>query len=238
MKKVIVIAAIDGAILSRAIMSKYYHSVSIGKKKGDIDGIKLELRKLTTEYLDKLFLIGIKLGKLSTTEVSDFFEEITRLDLPTKTNINGEIDESDEEEISTDVIQENDSKDKSETRILEQEAIRLSEKEFDILKIALLKYDDVTPRQIRILYFRYLLARNLLVQSYENRKAENIWQDESKLEILIELLISSSKNKTELNNMLNDCIKTENTIQKIKGIEISTSDYYEVLKVLDMVIAY
>ncbi len=64
-KRMVVIFAVDDRILSRAIMYKYRHFIS-NNVTDDVF-----LNRLTKEYLDKLFIFGIKLGSLTNEEKNE-----------------------------------------------------------------------------------------------------------------------------------------------------------------------
>lgn len=65
-RKLIIVTAIDDRILKRAIKLKYIHFTKTGVENLSIDN-------LVCEYMDKLFIIGIKLGSLTSDEKMNSF---------------------------------------------------------------------------------------------------------------------------------------------------------------------
>ena len=73
--RIIVLAAIDERILKRAIRSKYLPLLQqSGVRDGDLEKLPL----LVSEYIDKLFLAGVKLGDLSGGERQEYLEALIR----------------------------------------------------------------------------------------------------------------------------------------------------------------
>lgn len=181
-KRVIVLVAIDEEKLEMAIRFKYrefYLQTS--------DNFKT-LEDLTREYMDKLFISGIKLQALNTDNINEFISTLVEQDwrdmpqnrisavekkseeqdkvvnenltLPNKEKeevLNANIDSSYNAAGNTNneiYLEELDSNDIKE--MFREEFLELKE--------------ELTPRQIRILYYRFQLAKNLYIKIQE---AEN-----------------------------------------------------------------
>lgn len=163
-KRMIVLVAVDETKLKKAVRSKYKELYDKGN--GD-------LKRLEMEYLDKLFISGIKLGALSQDDRIEFFKKIIEEDGNVLTNersfskINTE--SIDVKELGSQAKQSSSSKDPNVTNeaVTEQtdsksEVIKeLNDKEKKIFVEKLKEYNDLSPRQIRIIYYRYRLGRNL-----------------------------------------------------------------------------
>lgn len=156
-KNLIVIAAIDERILCQAIRKKYLGFVETQS----VD----EIEHLTAEYLDKLFIAGIKLGKLTNDEklviLSGYTENITKRivnesEIESKAETNSRASKS--INTSDQLKDKNESQDNSEK---ESESFQLSEDEEQILFERVEKLKNATPRSIRGFLIRYRLARNL-----------------------------------------------------------------------------
>lgn len=126
-QKLTVIAAIDERILKRVVINKYKNLVE-----------KDNLDMITREYLDKLFVFGMKLASLNNVDKQYIFDNYTsNLQL-----MFGNVTAFTKKEYNTRSI--------------------LAENDFGIFKKAI-EDIDVTPRQIRNLFNRYLLALEILI---------------------------------------------------------------------------
>jgi KAP family P-loop domain len=67
-KRVIIVAAVDERILKNAILTKYSEFLANNQKNN--------LNQLVSEYLDKLFILAIKLGALSNDQKDEFILEL------------------------------------------------------------------------------------------------------------------------------------------------------------------
>lgn len=174
-KKLVVLVAIDERILNLSVKRKYYDFIDKNiSMKDDFYEAKKFSDKISKEYLDKLFIAGIKLGKLSNNDIVELFKTITK----------GQV--NDEYKIKKANIIENeykndDKKDNYENELIidNEDSINLindvknqyilSFKEFEYISHVLENSGiEITPRQIKIFYYRYLLARNLLFRKYKH----------------------------------------------------------------------
>ncbi|MFZ2205503.1 MAG: P-loop NTPase fold protein [Minisyncoccia bacterium] len=275
-KRVIVIAAIDEQVLKRAIKAKYFklldcenYSNGAGTNKFD------ELAKLTNEYLDKLFITGIKLGTLSAEQRDEFVVELTKHDrqnLSVKKLYEDEFpsarsENNDQLDFATidgdlvfkdgDIALENQ---KGEIKIIEQiqknktvtlenstETVafeKLTDGEISILRGCVNDWDEATPRKIRIFYYRYLIAKNLLLNRYQKLSWKNIWLHPKYSSVFAQLIIKYgelynpsliTEHRLRTNTLpLNEVVK----IDMFGDFTVKNQDYIEMLKILEMVIAY
>jgi len=189
-KRLIVILAVDETILKRAITHKYNGILTSDEQK------QKNLKKLTREYIDKLFILGIKLGGLNESEKIEVFNNYAKKDInpisQKKPAIYGPVgnvieilpeNKTEESEIVGNTTANNFLKNKrittvplfeqankedsinklfslSSNQIKEEYIITESEKEH--IEQYLRNDIDITPREIRIFYHRYLLAKNIL----------------------------------------------------------------------------
>ncbi len=185
---------------------------------GSEDTEKLDAKKLVREYMDKLFLIGINLRALNETEKEDFFESLTKKrnvvdnreqkdpvddkdkpQLSAPLNIN-EADKTDNEMVRDNIMGIGDSiaaaNTEEDTEIPGQQLpagtaeYELSSREYSILRSALAELAEATPRQIRIFYYRYLLARNLLDRQSENPSEVEDLKQEYTIKFVAEQLVT------------------------------------------------
>ena len=271
--RLIVLAAIDELVLKRAIYSKYSDLISYEEDvknefEGEISSTKYqELAKLTNEYLDKLFIAGIKLGSLTPEQRDEFFIELTKNDRETikvgdihfKQNINpspnsnakkansSDSIKKDEEANSKEEIQVNRAPsylDADPTIVLnKKEFEKLTDDEVEILRDCIYAWDESTPRKVRIFYYRYLLGKNLLVKRYRELGKDNIWQHPKFASIFSQLIIKYTDcyNPSLITSHKLKAFDNPEAVQRIDvfgDVTINKLDYLEGLKILEMVIAY
>ena len=180
-KNLLVLVALDEEKLIVAINEKY-------KKLTE----KEKNSELANEYLDKLFISALKLCPISDDERAEFIRKIAKQINPvevksTKTGEEQAIDKtsSEETEFDEEIINgkeesegtvDSDQNDESEVipvmadfKSKTGQQQNLDKTEIDALtsKIKITK-TELTPRQIRIVVYRYLLARNLWLAFYGN----------------------------------------------------------------------
>jgi hypothetical protein len=105
------------------------------------------------------------------------------------------------------------------------------------------RFDNVSPRQIRIFYYRYLIAKNLLIRKYQLLERRNIWLHPTWAKTFITLVIEYSKieNFNQLKADRTAVAASDEQLTAISlanQINVSTADYLELLNVLEVVIAY
>ncbi|MGZ3863657.1 MAG: P-loop NTPase fold protein [Bacteroidia bacterium] len=248
-KRVVVIAAIDERVLKRAIKWKY-HDLLI--KDCEIDEkVRMSLSKsITNEYMDKLFLSGINLGALTTNErkailskyIGNRVYRIKANSGPKESNIDfNEVNASNysnktssyNENVSPMNAQKNDEIDMSNFDLTTEEETSLS---------MLMDYPEtLTPRQIRIFYYRYLLARNILnskLISISEKPEKELLNNLAKL--LMDYTIIGNNNDIKNNKLhliSNGGEGTEFTLLGKKEL-FKTSELILLHETLEIVIAY
>ncbi len=206
-QKIVVLAAIDERVLKRAIKHKYYDLLrrDFDKNMNDKEN---NLNTLAREYMDKLFISGVKLSALSTKEKEDVFDAFTknrnRVNFKVEQDLNIGVDKAGTN------INSNENKDifYSEKKQNEHDINIISENlnfgnidfeiedfEYEFLKSSLGYFDEVTPRSIRIYYYRYLLAKRLLTHCIPSTSSLYLnWHNlEKQKTVLPELIIKYSK---------------------------------------------
>ncbi len=175
-KRVVVLAAIDERILKSAISLKYHdilskdfeqHNMSSGDWKFDL--YKNSTRTIR-EYMDKLFMAGVKLGSLGQEYRLDYFDNLlknTRVSGVDASTLSGI--ENTEEVIESNNQSGLDDSQSGVEKNVESDVARKAEESYDItfqekvfLEECIGGFHGATPRQIRIFYYRYLLGRTLL----------------------------------------------------------------------------
>lgn len=152
--RLIIICAIDDSKLKKAITHKYKDVYN-----QDSEEEKLKLKKIVNEQIDKIFITGIKIPSATPEENMEFIKKLIG-------NKGGD-DIGDNQTIMDEV---NDNTE-DEDDILNYTAEILNEFNPDEIKRIFnkilndSKYDKVTPRQLRIIYYRVLFYNNLVVGS-------------------------------------------------------------------------
>lgn len=147
-KHLLVLVALDASKLTAAINEKYD---TLTEKGGNSE--------LAKEYFDKLFISAIKLGTISSNERVEFIKKLA-------SQINDLINPPQSTPAALLFEQKHEGKTYSapetqkSTKNLEPIEISLLEEKVKLSK------KEMTPRQIRILIYRYLLARNLWLVFY------------------------------------------------------------------------
>lgn len=272
-RKLVIVTAIDERILKRAIKLKY-----IPFTQQDIEPLPLD--KLVSEYMDKLFITGIKLGHLTPDQKDEMFLSIIGNDqidfVPTTYDqLHKETpDAYGEENETADTLFDEDFIAAGDERILDEgfqqptdetidtqsgasqspiegnadpqgsaEDYKLSSRELDILRKKLQLCGKLTPRQLRILYYRYLIAKNLLIRQYNNAGRQNIWFEPEYFELFVELLIGFNKSgSTIIQTQKAEIMHFKADTLNINGITLQLSvsciDYKILISILDTVIGY
>ncbi|MCX6052635.1 MAG: P-loop NTPase fold protein [Campylobacterales bacterium] len=148
--RLVIVTSIDEEILSKAFLNN-----------NNILNDNSEDRKYFKEYLEKVFLVGIRLNSLSVDESREFLRNIT--DNKVKLSTNKKLTNQEIKSISEDdQISESSA---SETVVIEPDSssgFEISEKELKEMLSSIEKLDKPTPRKIRIFYYKYLIAKRML----------------------------------------------------------------------------
>ena len=216
-ERMIILTAIDERILKSAICLKYESLESVKPKSKTPSG-QVSLPELVKEYLDKLFIIAIKLGSLSDDQKDEFVSELLKdqLEMPAGLNADksgnrdspaagaqttpapGRFNEvgtasaggSGENVTGTDNL----SVTGDEAGITPQKGYpagswqKLTEREHSAFKEMARGWKDATPRGLSIFLFRYLLCKNMLISRYEKVRRVNRWQSKNGVRDLLLLL--------------------------------------------------
>jgi hypothetical protein len=194
-KRLIIVIAVDERILKDAIRGKYKKSESV----------YAPTSRLVTEYLDKLFLFAIKLGELSGIQKEEFLKELFRNEtdkdswtidqnslsetipgapLSTTLSYSGSSsppssaaarlqDNAAQTEVKEPVVEAVQIASESEKAV--EISDRLTRHEVKTFRQLVAEWHDITPRQLRIFYYRYLLLKHLLLKYYETLPNGNPW---------------------------------------------------------------
>ncbi len=189
-KKLIIIVAIDELLLERAIQLKYKDF-----------NVEKEKKNLVQEYMDKLFIAGIKFPSLTVDEQAIILENYAVKGDILERVISYEADSDDSDKSVPIVASEEIS---SEFIFPEPELIqsKIVESEFFLLRSELemlQKFSDkistnVTPRGLRIYMYRYLLSKNL-ASTYMTKNTRFQLEDH-----VCELLAKAIANKSSMAN--------------------------------------
>jgi hypothetical protein len=317
-RRVVALIAVDERILTRAIRFKYQNIIEEDdEKKGD----GLTVDKLTREYLDKLFLLGIKLNPLRDTEKNEILANIAKGRIAPsdeRSNETGgkltELQPTSENRLLEKPLKANEKKasEKVEEKsykitrsLLTEKKIRklikpyvqdikilreqnevyglesfksilenrlripgivieqilpyaefqvdINEAEYKRLLQLLPLLQNATPRNIRIIYYQYILAKRLL------EKDSGLYQESSGTSVLMDLLfivslyrferemadlhdLFSNSNFKGLQKELEEkkCPESKDICRDIvSGLEkINLDELKELLKLLEIVVPY
>ncbi len=249
--KLVVVTAIDERILMRSIKHKYSSLVKFdGDNKKDENE---KLSELTREYIDKLFILSIKLGDLEDREKAEYFDELTKedriietIEMPTTPIVDlneTETDQSIQDEVKEKINDTITTNNKERIEEISKQVKKLTTEEIHFLRESLKAFRGATPRQIRIYYFRYLLTKSLLIKRYGKNGRENIWISQLYGPILMQLLIQYGwvydANLIQKHfELVSKDVKSEFKVFLIPDRFIPREDYLELLKVLEITSAY
>ncbi len=197
-ERLIIITAIDENILYQALDHKY-----IGMK-------KKQVKAMHKEYLEKIFIIGLKLNHLSSNEIEEFLENI----LPEEEN---EIEDT--EPIEPSISNTINLKDiKSPTQYIQSTIFERSNYEINSLERKYLKHtiknlNYATPRKVRIFYYKYLIMKQLLHIRLEEKGLVDNWRTESDERVIADILIHTS-NDLDINTF--ECDKGNEILAVLK----------------------
>ena len=273
-RRLIVLTTIDERILKNAIRIKYEPIVSIGNSKeikrqeaSKTETNTIEMSSLVSEYLDKVFVIAIKLSDLSDEQKDEFVLQLLKPDMdksewkavfenpryrdgvpPIHINLtesdNGKrepLGETKVEGVLKSVV--NSSLDTNENTDSKIEFENFTGEEAQIFRNIVKSWMDATPRRIGILYYRYLLTKNLLINKYSVSKESNPWTNREGIGVVMKLIMDfGNKYAPE------EIIKERHRISKIdEWISILVPDtdfkirkryYTELLEILELTVAY
>jgi hypothetical protein len=207
-EKLIIITAIDENIIKYAISKKYTYEKEI-----NVDFYQ--------DYIEKVFLTGIKLNTLKDKESKEYLETLFKEDT-NKVNSNKneenrkkiDLNENDEQrnedketiDLSKNIESKEDSKETIYSNINRELSKNLDfdkdEKEYLLDNISKLKH--ATPRRIRIFYFKYILFRQLLQLRLIEVNKHKLWEALENHNIIIDILL-----ETEISVDIDESLKKE-----------------------------
>jgi hypothetical protein len=248
-KRIVIITAIDERILKRAIQSKYYDLIERDYSLKDLSTPANELHEkrviaadLIREYMDKLFISGIKLCSLTLSERREVFAAFARSYVQSYMPADDRIDDTVEvEDDDNEILAETNSSQNPNISISEGSLkLEISKREFDTIESFLQLYPSATPRQIKILYYRYQLARNIFNIVFP----ENNVDMEVHCQNIILLLIEFSSGRTDLKALREqrESLDLDETTGNLRIMDVNyamPTDYsLHLLKVIEAVVPY
>lgn len=200
-KRLVIITAIDEKILKESIEQKYPNIIKEDKK------------DLFQEYLEKIFIIGIKLNDLNQSEVAEYLSKL----IPKREKENQEIkktsksnpppanpNRSNEKTNKHDApIREQDLNPKTDAILstskspsIADNTFELSEEEEAALIDSITRLESPTPRKIKIFYYKYLILKQIFHVRLLSKDLVKTWDVESDEKLIIDILIYVSNNKS------------------------------------------
>lgn len=245
-QRIVVVTAVDDRLLKRAIRRKYADDGS---------------ETLVAEYMDKLFLAGIRLGALDESEKAEFFDELVRRDTERTEEPLSDPDTPSPaagaerpEPGPTAPIPEGshpdeppaagpESTQEPDPTVIANEMPRLTPEEVELLKSELARLGDVTPRQMRIYYYRYLTAKNLLIRQYAHLERPCYWLTETHFPVFLRLLSALSRHDgREAIERERERLKTASdpfyTVGCVEATTVDRIEFRRLLRILDIVVGY
>lgn len=202
-KRLLIVTAIDEEILREALVVKY-NAIKI-----------LNIPKMYQEYLEKVFIIGIKLNKLEKIEMEEYLGKILPdLNLDTKEEQDITNDKSIAEEKSGD---ENINEELSELEFTENKELtelELTEDEKRYLITSIQKLKDATPRKIKIFYYKYLILKQLFHVRLTDKNLIEKWDIHNDEKIIMDILIHIS-NQQPISDFIYD-VKDNDILDALK----------------------
>lgn len=237
-----------------AIENKFSYVVESTSNGGDAQTMEKQRRDLTKEYIDKLFIFSLKLGPLDADESGDIFDKIVKDQFvrdaaPVADNTNQS--ESSGATIKSPVVEqgannpveelEQSSQPKQDTISITTEKLeKPPERHIKLFKSKLRLVSNSTPRKLRILFYRYLFARNLLIQ-HQSDHGNNYWLEGEAHGLFIERLIHFSQEdikeiSEEKRRMYLPVRETNLSLEN--GSAVPASEYKTLLDIFETTIAY
>jgi|GEM_PF-5698405 len=251
-QRLTILAAADERVVKRAINKKYFDLVNKDIS-AEYDKAKI-LSNLTKEYMDKLFLAGIKLGELTSTERLEIYGAFVRGKIKTNENMPTDVGEAladgvettdETSELKTEDVSDDATQEIAQTDLpSELEDFELTEIENKFLKEILHNYINANPRSIRIYYYRYLLAKHLLSKEGIGQNENSPWEEYSNKEILPNILLKYSTIDNidnlvqERRNIVNTPTESISYEAMGKTYQIDRSLLVKILCIVEMVIPY
>ncbi len=157
-KRLIIITAIDEELLELSFNEKYTKS------------------ELFYDYLQKIFIFGIKLDEINSDEVIEFTQNLIKFQPKNETTNDDNTVKNSYEELNS----SNNKEEKSPSPKKNEIKLSNEEKEEILKKIKELK--KPTPRKIRIFYYKFIILKSLLSASNKEKSVSEILDDLIKIE--------------------------------------------------------
>ncbi len=268
-ESIMVVAAIDQRILKTALSDKYRYllqnTTRVSKEEGSWE--KNNFDDLQNEYFDKLFLFGINLGQLGAKDRLDILNSIIKADLAIDLNQadgargphqSQKIVESDEEpEINLNENNFNASNGQTnnvKNTTVETKSFAVNASEKKMLQRLMQESEFLTPRQIRVFYYRYHFVKKLALASYVNGAAFKSL-DNNSCSFIAQYLLAVAKGggiSVRFNELLNNKIEPTGAGRIQENQSDGISDEFEglynlivlseqresILRALDLAVAY
>jgi len=252
-KRIVVLAAIDERILKIAISNKYFDLVIKDFEK-DNDK-KNQLDTLAREYMDKLFIGGIKLRSLNSFERKEILESIAKgkvsniikPDIIHPNKIDNYDQNRDLEIITSDeeVWLQKYLPNYENSRNEDNDQFELESFELNFLNGVLELSSNITPRTIRIFYYRYLMAKRFMSYKFSKNKFllarwNNPRNDKSILPFLI-MQYSTTHSPLEIAKEYEVIRKSDREVNASvlgKSFTINSELLREIYMVIELVVPY
>ncbi|MGK0270141.1 MAG: hypothetical protein ACI88H_000776 [Cocleimonas sp.] len=215
-KRLVILTAIDEEILERSFEQKYkdlLHRFNNNLNKDEMDNSRNTLFK---EYLEKIFIIGIKLNHLDKNEAREYLTKLIPLRTMnntiksvTKDNINrtNPISESTSEKlkghdntlnrpIDTTLAIESVNYEGDDPSIRQH---NLSPSEESALIKSIDQIKDPTPRKIKIFYYKYLILKKMYHSRLKEKNLIDKWEKNHDEKTIIDVLIHISNEGSLVN---------------------------------------
>lgn len=183
--RLIIVTSIDVKILQKAFYSQKYL----------LDDKEDKKRDYFKEYLEKVFLVGIKLDVLENDELKEFFDKLIDKD-----KIREKTVKTPQSKASNEQANKKQSSSK-EDRINEdnnKDLFEITQDEKELIDNSLQNLQNPTPRKIRIFYYKYLIAKKLYSKNEEIEDLIN-----SLIEVTnSELITSTNMHIKKITNMV------------------------------------
>jgi len=202
-KRLIIITAIDESILKKSIQEKY-----------NCDGDRLD--DIFQEYLEKIFIVGIKLGSLENHESKEYLSKLIEANEELVASFH-DFDSAGDDVEEEEGVEENERIERLNSNVVSETGIEnkeyeLSDKEKGYLLTSINQLNNITPRKIRIFYYKYLILKKVFNVRLAEKGLLSEWSENSNEKIIMNLLIHISNNKNSdghSTDELNEKIKAE-----------------------------
>lgn len=261
-KRMTVITLVDERILKEAV----YQKLPDLNKKDQPDSNEANTNekkqwdnRLISEYLDKIFISAIKLGSLSASQRREFAIELLQntviIDTPVE-SVPEEMTGIPSDYAAVTAVGSSDRQfsapvsdaegpglaDTQEALAPPMSGITKKEREFIIDEIQ--AWENMTPRSLYVFYYRYLLAKNMLLGNYPDQTGSQSWQSDQGIKDLLRIIryFSDQYDPESISTSKTKALKSNAEIyapDEIKpAIKRSKQDWLNLLGILEIIIAY